>query len=378
MPGPLEGVSVIELVGLGPAPFCGMVLSDLGADVIQIDRIDRDGRLQIMPPEFDLHRRGKRSIALDLKKEQGKKLALELVANADVLIEGFRPGVVERLGIGPAQALAANQKLVYGRMTGWGQNGPYSSTAGHDVDYIAIAGVLHTIGPDDSPSIPLNLIADFGGGGMLLAVGVLAALVHVRSGGVGQTVDAAMVDGSALLSTSIHGMVAAGLWDDRRSSNLLDGGAPFYAVYETSDGRHMAVGALEARFFAALIAGLEIQSCPPQHDRIQWPEMRQQFAERFRRHPQSFWVDKFSGTDACVAPILTLGEALDDPHLQARATFDDVDGIKQPQPAPRFSATPASINHGPAQPGRHTATILSDLGYSDGQISKLVVEGSVA
>jgi alpha-methylacyl-CoA racemase len=224
----------------------------------------------------------------------------------------------------------------------------------------------------------LNLIADFGGGGMLLAVGVLAALVHVRTSGTGQTVDAAMVDGSALLSTSLHGMAAAGIWNDRRSSNLLDGGAPFYAVYQTSDGRHMAVGALETRFFAALIAGLEIESCPPQHERSRWPEMREQFAERFRRHPQSFWADRFSGTEACVAPILTLGEAMDDPHLRARGTFDDVDGINQPQPAPRFSTTPTSIRHGPAQPGRHTVAILSDLGYSDEQISKLVIEGSVA
>lgn len=377
MPGPLEGVRVVELVGLGPAPFCGMVLADLGADVIQIDRPASAGQFEIVPPRFDLHRRGKRSIAVDLKTDDGAAVVLKLVAESDVLIEGFRPGVAERLGIGPAAALAANQRLVYGRMTGWGQTGPYADAAGHDIDYIAISGLLHPIGDAGSPTVPLNMIGDFGGGGMVLAMGVLAALVAARETGVGQVVDAAMVDGSALLSTSIHGLAAAGLWEDRRASNLLDGGAPFYSVYETSDGGHVAVGALEPQFFGALVDRLGLSECPPQLDRDRWPEMRALFAEKFRSGTRSHWVEVFEGVDGCVAPVRSLSEAPTDPHLQARGTFVEVSGVVQPAPAPRFSATPAEAPAPPSRQGQHSEAVLSAFGYSQSEISKLVAEGTV-
>ncbi len=378
MSGPLEGVRIVELGGLGPAPFCGMVLADLGADVILIERADLGTGSLFVSAEYDLHRRGKRSIAIDLKHEQGVQLVLRMLEDADALIEGFRPGVVERLGVGPAEALAANGGLVFGRMTGWGQDGPYASSAGHDIDYIAISGVLGAIGDLDSPVVPLNLIGDFGGGGMLLAVGVLAALIKARATGTGQVVDAAMVDGSALLSTSLHGFIAQGFWTEQRRSNLLDGGAPFYSVYPTADGRHMAVGALEPRFFAALLAGLEIVECPAQQDVIRWDEMRQLFADRFASQNQDFWIDRFAGTDGCVAPVRTLREAPHDPHLRERGTFVDVGGIAQPASAPRFSATPNDIPPVPPKLGENTMSILEELGYSSRQISKLVSQGAVA
>jgi len=354
-----------------------MVLADLGADVIQIDRPTRAGQFEIVSPRFDLHRRGKRSIAVDLKSEDGAALVLKLVAESDVLIEGFRPGVAERLGIGPAAALAVNRRLVYGRMTGWGQTGPYADAAGHDIDYIAISGLLHPIGDAGSPTVPLNVIGDFGGGGMVLAMGVLAALIAARDTGAGQVVDAAMVDGSALLSTSIHGLAAAGLWEDRRASNLLDGGAPFYSVYATSDGGHVAVGALEPQFFAALVDRLGLNECPPQLDRDRWPEMRALFAEKFGSRTRSQWVEIFEGVDGCVAPVWSLSEASADPHLQARGTFVEVSGVVQPAPAPRFSATPSESPAPPSLPGQHSEAILSAFGYSQSEISKLVAEGTV-
>lgn len=378
MSGPLGGIRVVELAGIGPAPFCGMVLADLGADVVRVDRPPGADGLQLVPPRFDLHNRGKRSIAVDLKQSDGVGIVLDLVAGADALIEGLRPGVLERLGLGPAEALASNQRLVYGRMTGWGQDGPYSSMAGHDIDYIAISGLLHPIGTLDQPGIPLNMIGDFGGGGMLLVAGVLAAVVSARQTGVGQVVDAAMVDGSALLSTSIHGMVAAGTWADSRQSNLLDGGAPFYSVYETSDAKHMAVGALEPQFFAELLGILEINDCPPQMDRTGWPEMRQLFRDRFAGHDQEHWIKLFLGSDACVAPVRSLSEAPDDPHLRERKTFLDIEGILQPAPAPRFDRTEPGVPASPPNPGRDTDSILAGLGYSAPQISKLRQDGVVA
>lgn len=377
MPGPLEGITVTELAGLGPAPFCGMVLADLGADVIRVDRVGGGATPLPLEPRFDLHQRGKRSIGVDLKHPDGRNVVLDLISRSDALIEGFRPGVTEGLGIGPGECLAANPALVYGRMTGWGQEGPYAATAGHDIDYIAISGVLHAIGPDDSPAVPLNLLGDYGGGGMLLAVGVLAALIEARKSGAGQVVDAAMVDGSALLSTSIHGLMAGGAWSDQRESNFLDGGAPFYAVYETADGRHMAVGALEPAFFAVLVDRLGLTDVPHQLNRDSWPEMREIFADAFLKRSQAQWVEVFAGGDGCVAPVRSLSAAPSDPHLESRGTFVEIDDVVQPAPAPRFARTPAATPSPPSLPGEDTDEVLAALGYNPATIIKLRSDGAV-
>ncbi len=327
-------------------------------------------------PVHDVHNRGKRSIAVDLKSETGVEVVLRLIRESDVLIEGYRPGVTERLGLGPGRALAENPALVYGRMTGWGQEGPHATTAGHDIDYIAVSGVLHAIGTPEAPKVPLNLLGDFGGGGMLLVVGVLAALLAARNGGAGQVVDAAMVDGSALLASSIHGMLDAGLWEDRRESNFLDGGAPFYAVYATRDGRHMAVGALEPQFFASLIEHLGVD-VPPQLDRDGWPEMREAFEAAFASRTQQEWCDDFAGSDACVFPVRSLTEARLDPHLQARETFIEVGGVTQPAPAPRFSETSTGRPKAPVDRGSDTDDVLEAFGYSKPEIIKLRDDGAV-
>jgi alpha-methylacyl-CoA racemase len=376
MSGPLVGVTVTEIAGLGPAPFCGMVLADLGADVVRVDRFEGSGMVR---PQHDLHNRGKRSIAVDLKHPDGVEVVLRLVETSDALIEGFRPGVTERLGIGPAESLARNKSLVYGRMTGWGQDGPMVGMAGHDIDYIAISGALGSIGPSDRPVPPLNLVGDFGGGGMLLALGVLAGILAARTTGVGQIVDAAMVDGAALLMTSHHGFIADGWWAPAREANLLDGGAPFYRVYETADQRHVAVGALEPQFFAALLDGLEvsIDDVGPQNDRDGWPAMAGIFAARFRERTRDEWARHFDGTDACVAPVLSMAEAPRHPHLAARGTFANVAGVIQPAAAPRFSATPASVDSGPVAPGADTDSILGGLGFSGDEIGKLRASGAV-
>lgn len=380
MAGPLNGVSVVELAGVGPAPFCGMVLADLGASVVRVDRVGSGSGLT-GTPTHDLQNRGKESIAVDLKREEGTEIVLALVEGANVLIEGFRPGVVERLGLGPDTCLQRNPGLVYGRMTGWGQTGPLASTAGHDIDYIALSGVLHAVGKAGEPVPPLNLVGDFGGGGMLLTVGVLAALAHSWRTGEGQIVDAAMTDGSALLMTSHHGYVADGWWDaGRRESNLLDGGAPFYSVYETSDGRHVAVGALEPQFFSLLLEGLGIDptSLSAQNDRDGWAEMRRIFASVFSTRTRDEWADHFAGTDACVAPVLTLEEASAHPHNAERGTFVEVDGVIQPGPAPRFSSTVTAIADRPAAPGEHTDAVLGRLGFTPVEIVKLKGSGVVA
>ncbi|MBW3666198.1 MAG: CoA transferase [Actinobacteria bacterium] len=379
MPGPLAGVSVVEMAGLGPAPFCGMLLADLGADVIRVDRAGAAAGMD-EPDRLDLHNRGKRSIAVDLKTEPGAEVVLRLAAGASILIEGFRPGVMERLGVGPARCLAANPALVYGRMTGFGQEGPWSAMAGHDIDYIAMSGALHAIGPEEAPVPPLNLVGDYGGGGMLLAVGVLAALVRARATGSGQVVDAAMIDGSALLTTSHHGLMAGGWWQDRRSSNLLDGGAPFYSVYETADGRHVAVGALEPEFFAALLDGLGLDDddVPAQAERVGWPEMRRILADRFGAETRDHWAEVFAGTDACVAPVLSLAEAPRHPHNHSRGTFFEADGVVQPGPAPRFSATPAGVPSMPVAAGADTDAVLAGLGYTEAEVGKLRDSGAVA
>ena len=380
MTGPLQGLRVVEIAALGPAPFCGMVLADLGADVVRVDRADAVTGGHTTSTKNDLMGRGKRSIGVDLKHAEGVNVVLRLVEGAEALIEGFRPGVTERLGIGPAQCLASNPALVYGRMTGWGQDGPLSARAGHDIDYIALSGVLAAIGPEEVPMPPLNLVGDFGGGGMFLAVGLLAAVLHARDTGQGQVVDAAMIDGSALLTTAMHGHLAEGWWSPRREANLLDGGAPFYAVYETADGGHLAVGALEPQFFAALLESLGIDqgSVPAQADRDGWPVIKAVLAAKFASRSRDEWAEHFAATDACVVPVLDATEAPGHPHNTAREVFIEVDGVKQPAPGPRFSATPLHRPSGPGYPGKDTDFVLKTLGYSETDTSMLRRVGAVA
>lgn len=359
--GPLDGTRVVELAGIGPGPFAAMLLADLGADVV---RVDRPGGAGLgIDPARDLTNRNKRSVLLDLKAAHGPATVLELVERADVLIEGYRPGVAERLGVGPDACLARNPKLVYGRMTGWGQDGPLAERAGHDISYIALTGTLSMIGrPGEPPTVPANLVGDYAGGSLYLVVGILAALQHARTpGGTGQVVDAAIVDGAAHLATMIHGMLAAGGWQDRRGSNLLDGGCPFYGSYETADGQYMAVGPLEQRFYDDFVRLLGIaDTAPDRGDLARWDELRAAVADRFRTRTRAQWTEVFDGSDACVAPVLSLREAPHHPHLAARATFVEHSGLTQPAPAPRFSATPASVRSGPALPGADTDAVAAD------------------
>ncbi|MBO0774726.1 MAG: CoA transferase [Actinobacteria bacterium] len=373
--GPLDGVRVVEIASLAPAPFGCMVLSDLGADVLRVDRMSPPGAPVAGGGPLE---RGRRSIALNLRDADGLDILLRLADGADVLVEGFRPGVAERLGFGPGVCAQRNPRLVYARMTGWGQDGPLAATAGHDIDYIAVAGTLHPIGrAGERPVPPLNLVGDFGGGGMLLAVGVLAALLERERSGLGQVVDAAMVDGSALLAAFIHGLHAAGAWRDERGVNLLDGGAPFYDTYQTADGRHVAVGALEDRFYAELIAGLGLAGAalPSRHDTANWPVLRARFAEVFASRTQAEWTQVFARTDACVAPVLRLAEAPGHPHNQARGTFTEVGGVSQPAPAPRFRRTPAGPPRPAVPPGADTAAILAGLGLTGSEIASLRERG---
>ncbi|MER8230759.1 CaiB/BaiF CoA-transferase family protein [Streptomyces sp. NPDC101490] len=360
--GPLTGVRVVELAGIGPGPFAAMLLADLGADVVRVDRPGGPG-LGIDPAR-DLTNRNKRSVLVDLKDDGGPATVLDLVARADVLVEGYRPGVAERLGVGPDVCLARNPRLVYGRMTGWGQDGPLATTAGHDIGYIAVTGALGMIGPDPEgpPTVPANLVGDYAGGSLYLVIGILAALRHAREHGAGQVVDAAIVDGTAHLTTMIHGMLAAGGWQDRRGVNLLDGGCPFYGVYPTSDGGHMAVGALEERFYEEFtrLLGLDGESAAARRDPARWPALREAVAARFRSRTREEWTAVFDGGDACVAPVLSLREAPAHPHLAARGTFTERDGIPQPAPAPRFSVTPGTLRTGPALPGADTAEVARD------------------
>ncbi|MGW3204332.1 CaiB/BaiF CoA transferase family protein [Streptomyces sp. NPDC001135] len=360
--GPLSGVRVVELAGIGPGPFAAMLLADLGADVVRVDRPGGPGLA--IDPAHDVTNRNKRSIVVDLKAADGPGRVLDLAERADILVEGYRPGVAERLGVGPEECRSRNPRLVYGRMTGWGQDGPLADRAGHDVAYIALTGTLGMIGrPDEPPAVPANLLGDYAGGSLYLVVGVLAALHHARVTGTGQVVDAAIVDGTAHLSAMIHGMLAAGGWQDRRSANLLDGGCPYYGTYETADGKHMAVGALEERFYTEFLRLLGLDDLAPAHkDRTRWRELRERVAARFRSRTRDEWTALFEGTDACVAPVLTLREAPHHPHLAARGTFTDHAGITQPAPAPRFSATPTAIRTGPARPGADTETVARDWG----------------
>jgi alpha-methylacyl-CoA racemase len=377
MAGPLAGVRIVELAGIGPAPFAAMVLADLGADVVRVDRPGRPNSVARM----DVLNRGRRSIAVDLKHPDGVEVVLRLAAASDVLVEGFRPGVAERLGVGPADCHDRNPRLVYGRMTGWGQDGPYAADAGHDITYAAVAGALAHIGrAGQPPTPPLNLVADFGGGGMLLALGVVSAVLSAQRTGEGQVVDAAMVDGVALLMAPFFMALRSGFFTDERGTNLLDSGAPFYDCYACADGRYLAVGALEPQFFAALLAGLDLDpdELGPQHDRDGWPGMRRRFSEVFASRPRGEWVAHFAGRDACVAPVLTTEETFADPHLTARGTVVEPDGVPQPAPAPRFSGTPATLDRPPPQAGEHTDEVLAGLGYGATEIAGLRDGGAVA
>jgi alpha-methylacyl-CoA racemase len=359
--GPLSGVRVVELAGIGPGPFAAMVLGDLGADVVRVDR--PGGAALGIDPARDITNRNKRSVTVDLKDEGGVAAVLDLVARADILIEGNRPGVAERLGVGPDACLARNPGLVYGRMTGWGQDGPLAQRAGHDIGYIALTGALGMTGPAEGPPYaPANLLGDYAGGSLYLVIGVLAALQHARTeGGRGQVVDAAIVDGTSHLSAMIHGMMAAGAWQDRRGVNLLDGSAPFYGTYETADGGFMAVGALEPQFYSEFITLLGIgEQAPGREDPRAWGELRTAVATRFKERTREEWSEVFRDSDACVSPVLSLREAPHHPHLAARGTFTEHSGITQPAPAPRFSSTPTAVTRGPALPGAHAAEVARD------------------
>ncbi len=380
MSGPLEGIRIIELAGLGPAPFAGMMLSDAGADIIRIDRSDRAQYPPRQDPHVDLMNRGRRSVAVDLKHPDGVALVLRLVEGADGLMEGFRPGVAERLGLGPDECLARNPGLAYGRMTGYGQEGPMAQAAGHDIDYIALSGALEAIGrAGDRPVPPLNLVGDFGGGGMLLAYGMLAAILGARTTGKGQVIDAAMVDGAASLMTMTYTLRSAGIWNDARGTNLLDTGAHFYEVYETSDGGFLGVGAIEPQFYAELmrLLGLGDEDLSTQMDRTAWPAMKERFAAIFATRTRAEWEEVFAGSDACVAPVLSATEAPAHPHNRARGTFTEIAGVVQPAPAPRFLSTPGEIRRPPPNPGQFGDEALSDWGLSTDDVAGLRESGAI-
>jgi alpha-methylacyl-CoA racemase len=376
--GPLDGIRVVEIASLAPAPFACMILADLGADVLRVDRVDACGPGAAAPVDPLL--RGRRSVGVNLRDPAGVELLLRLAESADVLVEGFRPGVAERLGFGPAECAARNPLLVYGRMTGWGRSGPLAPAAGHDIDYIAVSGALSLVGrAGERPVPPVNLLGDFGGGGMLLALGVLAALLERERSGLGQVVDAAMVDGSALLTSFVYGLRAAGAWQDARGVNLLDGGAPFYDTYQTADGGYVAVGALEPQFYAQLLAGLGLADAglPVQHDRAGWPALRARFAEVFAARTRDEWAEVFAGSDGCVAPVLSLAEAPWHPHNAARGTFTEVGGVVQPAPAPRFGRSATAARAAPPRPGADTDAVLAGLGCSPEEIEALRASGTV-
>src|SRR5579884_726382 len=378
--GPLAGVRVIEVAGIGPGPFAGMMLADMGADVIRVDRAQSVRGGDPDHPPLDLLARGRRSVGVDLKNPAGAATVLRMVEGSDALIEGFRPGVAERLGIGPKECLERNPALVYGRMTGWGQEGPYAAAAGHDINYIALSGTLHPIGRAGGPPVPpLNLVGDFGGGGMLLAFGVVCALLEAANSGEGQVVDAAMVDGAAILMSFMHGFDSVGLWNQERGTNMLDSGAHYYDAYETSDGKYVSVGSIEPQFYAELLrlTGLDGEDLPGQNDRDHWPAMKERLAAIFRTKSREEWCEIMEGTDVCFAPVLGMREAPDHPHNVARSTFVEVDGLRQAAPAPRFSRTPGAIQ-GPAAPaGRDTDAVLSDWGFDDDEIAELHDTGVV-
>ncbi len=382
MPGPLSGYRVIELAGIGPGPFAAMMLADMGAEVIRVERAAAAAGPLPSTPYFDVLLRGRRNIAIDLKHPDGVGTLLDLVVSADALIEGFRPGVMERLGIGPDECLRRNPRLVFGRMTGWGQSGPYAEAAGHDINYISLAGALAHFGRDgQAPVPPLNMVGDFGGGGMFLAFGVVCALLEAQRGGVGQIVDAAMVDGTATLMGMFWAFKSIGLFDEnRRGTNLLDTGAPFYDVYRCADGEYVSVGSIEPQFYAELLrlTGLEGDTeFARQMDKSAWPHLKQRIAEVFATKSREEWCSLMEGSDVCFAPVLTMSEAAQHPHNVARGTFVEVAGMQQPAPAPRFSRTPGEIAFPPAHAGQHTADILRDWGFDSARIEALIACGAV-
>ncbi len=369
----LGDITVLELGGIGPAPFAGMLLADMGARVVRIDRIGTQ--------YLDVMSRGKRSIMVDVRQPEGLDVVRRLVGAADALIEGFRPGVLEKMGLAPEQCWEINPRVVIGRMTGWGQDGPLAPRAGHDINYIALAGALHAFGgdPNRPPAFPLNLVGDYGGGGLLLAFGLLCAIHESAASGAGQVVDAAMVDGAALLMTKWYGEFGRGRWKDERGSNFVDGASHFYRVYETADGRHVAVGALEPQFYAALVEGLglDLEALPPQLDPASWPVLAEQFAAIFRTRTRDEWTAIFEGRDACVTPILSLAEAPQHDHNRSRGMLVEHSGVVQPAPAPRLSRTPGTLRPN-ASPGEHTDVVLRELGFPEDAIAKLRANGVAA
>lgn len=377
MAGPLAGIRIVEMVGLGPCPFAAMMLADMGAEVIRIDRKSApapDNPYPMLGTRFDVLARTRRSLALDLKLPAAQAVALALIDQADAVLEGFRPGVMERLGLGPAVCHARNPKLVYARVTGWGQHGPLAQAAGHDLNYIALTGMLHAMGGAGAPPAPpLNLVGDFGGGAMMMAFGVLCALLEARTSGQGQVVDAAMTDGAALLGAMTYGLRASGAWRDEREANLLDGGAPFYATYACADGKFIAIGAIEPRFYALLLTltGASDPLFDAQMDQLAWPAMKAAFGALFKTRSRDAWCALLEGTDACFAPVLDMAEAPAHPHNRARASFIDVDGVTQPAPAPRFSRSTGQAVRAASAPGADSAAILADWGWSDADIAAL-------
>ena len=381
MAGPLSGIRIVEIAGIGPGPFCAMMLADLGAEVLRVDRAERARLPRGDGPNLDLLNRGRRSVAVDLKSPAGVEVVLRLVEKADALIEGFRPGVMERLGLGPDVCLARNPGLVFGRMTGWGQDGPLAKAAGHDLNYIALTGALHAIGRTDSPPPPpLNLVGDFGGGGSDARLRNPRRAARAARSGKGQVVDAAMVDGAAALMAIIFGAHASGWWRDERASNMLDGGAHFYDCYETKDGKYVSIGSIEPQFYAQLLelTGLKGEALPHQMDRSAWPKLKERMAAIFKTKTRDEWCEVMEGTDVCFAPVLSLAEAPEHPHMKARNTFVEVEGVRQPGPAPRFSRTPGVIERPPAHAGEHTDEALADWGFASGDIAKLRESGAIA
>jgi alpha-methylacyl-CoA racemase len=376
--GPLSGIKVIEIAGIGPSPFAAMMLSDMGADVLRVDRV---GPSALAHPGSDPLIRGRSRVAIDLKQPQGIECVLELCAQADALIEGFRPGVMERLGLAPETCIARNPRLVYGRMTGWGQTGPLSQAAGHDINYVALSGALHAIGSaGGKPIIPLSLVGDFGGGGMLLAFGVVCALLEAKRSGHGQVIDAAMLDGASLLMTMFFGLRGAGAYREERGSNLFDGGWPAYDTYETADGNYVAIGALEPAFYGELLRKLELDpaSLPPRMKREHWPELRERLAQRFKSKSRAEWCELLEGSDACFSPVLSMTEAAEHPHVKARAGLIDLEGVLQPAPAPRYSRTQPELPAPPSRPGADTDVALARWGLSAERIAALRVAGAIA
>ncbi len=376
--GPLQGIRMIEMGGIGPGPFCAQMLADMGADILRVERWGNPMRM--LEGKYDVWHRGRRSIALNLKLPEAVEALLKLIERSDALIEGFRPGVMEKLGLGPEVCFARNPKLVYGRMTGWGQEGPLAHAAGHDINYIALAGALHAIGrPNQNPVAPLNLLGDLGGGGLLLAFGIVCALLEAQKSGKGQVVDAAMVDGAAILMGFFYGAWAAGMWTEKRGTNLLDGGSHFYDTYETADGKWVSIGSIEPQFYSLLLKhlGIDDPEFQTQMDPSEWPKLKEKVAAIFKTKTRDEWCDMMEGTDVCFAPVLPFGEAINHPHSVARKAFTEVEGVMQPAPAPRFSRTRPEIRGAASEPGADTEPALLDWGFEQDEVDALRQAGAI-